>query len=197
MGREGGIFVFGSLPGFLNATPVQFQGESNPSPTFNRTRYSRAIEYFPYFQDDWKIRPNLTINLGLRYDFETNPICWGAGFACTNLLNPLTSAAFTPVQHVLATNPNAHNFDPRIGIAWDPFSDHKTSIRAGFGIFHEELAARTFLNAYSEDPPSNTVVLADPALLLSSRIRPNALRRAPRRTARSMDSTTGREFPPM
>ena len=165
VGREGGIFVFGSLPGFLNATPVQFQGESNPAPTFNRTRYSRAIEYFPYFQDDWKIRSNLTINLGLRYDLETNPICWGAGFACTNLLNPLTSTAFTPVQHVLGTNPNAHNFDPRIGIAWDPFSDHKTSVRAGFGIFHEELAARTFLNAYSEDPPSNTVVLSGPGAI--------------------------------
>jgi len=162
VGREGGIFVFGSLPGFLAATPVQFQGESNPSPTFNRTRYSQAIEFFPYIQDNWKIRSNLTINLGLRYDFETNPVCSGADFACTNLLNPLSSAAFTPFHHVLGVNPNGHNFDPRIGIAWDPFSDHKTSVRAGFGIFHEELAARTFLNAYSEDPPSNTVVLSGP-----------------------------------
>lgn len=67
-----------------------------------------------------------------------------------------------PVRHVLGANPNTFNFDPRIGIAWDPFRDHKTSIRAGFGIFHEELAARTFLNAYSEDPPSNTVVLNAP-----------------------------------
>ena len=162
VGREGGIFVFASLPGFLAATPVQFQGEANPSPTFNRTRYSRAIEFFPYIQDDWKILSNLTINLGLRYDYETNPICSGAGFACTNLLNPVSSPAFVPVRHVLGANPNTFNFDPRIGIAWDPFRDHKTSIRAGFGIFHEELAARTFLNAYSEDPPSNTVVLNAP-----------------------------------
>ncbi|HEY6442545.1 MAG TPA: carboxypeptidase regulatory-like domain-containing protein [Candidatus Acidoferrales bacterium] len=162
VGREGGIFVFASLPGFLAASPVQFQGETNPSPTFNRTRYSRAIEIFPYIEDDWKVRSNLTVNIGLRYDFETNPICWGPGFACTNLVNPLTSPAFTPVYHVAQTNPNVTNFDPRIGIAWDPFNNHKTSVRAGFGMFHEQLAARTYLNAYSEDPPSNTVVLSGP-----------------------------------
>jgi Carboxypeptidase regulatory-like domain len=163
VGREGGIFVFGSLPGFLNATPVQFQGEANPSPTFNRTRYSHSIEFFPYIQDDWKARKNLTINIGLRYDFETNPVC--VSMPCFNLLNPLTSATFTQVHHVLASNPNGFNFDPRIGVAWDPFSDHKTSIRAGFGMFHEQLAARTFLNAYSENPPSNTVVLSGPGAI--------------------------------
>jgi hypothetical protein len=166
VGREGGFFIFGSLSGFLEATPVQFQGEVNPHPGFTRTRYSRSIEYFPYIQDDWKVRPNLTVNIGLRYDFETNPICWGPGFACTNLLDPLSSTTFTPVQHVLQANPNAFNFDPRIGVAWDPFSDHKTSVRAGFGIFHEQLAARTALNAYSQDPPSNTVVVTPPTAVL-------------------------------
>lgn len=165
VGREGGIFVFGSLAGFLQGTPVQFQGEANPSPTFNRTRYSRSIEVFPYIQDDWKIRSNLTINIGLRYDFETNPICFGATFACTNLLNPLSSSTFTNVRHVLKSNPDATNLDPRVGIAWDPFSDHKTSIRAGFGMFHEPLAARTYLNAYSENPPSPTVVLTGPGAI--------------------------------
>ncbi len=160
VGREGGIFVFASLPGFLNASPVQFQGEANPSPTFDRTRYSRSIEFFPYIQDDWKIRKNLTINMGLRWDFETDPVC--VGVPCNNLLNPLTSSTFTQVQHVLGKNPNGFNFDPRIGVAWDPFSDHKTSIRAGWGMFHEQLAARTYLNAYSENPPSNTVVVAGP-----------------------------------
>ena len=163
VGREGGIFVFASLPGFLAATPIQFQGEINPYPGFTRTRYSREVQVFPYIQDDWKVRPNLTINLGFRYDYETNPVCAAAlAQSCTALLDPLTSATFTAVHHVLAANPNALNFDPRIGIAWDPFNDHKTSVRAGFGMFHEPLSGRTYLNAYSQDPPSQTVVVTPP-----------------------------------
>jgi hypothetical protein len=164
VGREGGFFIFGSLPGFLEASPVQFQGEVNPHAGFTRTRYSHAIEYFPYIQDDWKARKNLTINIGLRYDFESNPVC--VSEPCFALLDPLSSPTFTQVHHVLQSNPNTFNFDPRIGIAWDPFSDHKTSIRAGFGIFHEQLAARTYLNAYSQDPPSQTVVVTPPTSVL-------------------------------
>ena len=151
VGREGGIFVFGSLPGFLAATPVQFQGEVNPHPGFTRTRYSREIQVFPYIQDDWKVRSNLTVNIGLRYDFETNPVC--VTEPCNAILNPLSSPVFTQVHHVLGSNPDTLNFDPRIGLAWDPFSDHKTSVRAGFGMFHEPIAARTYLNAYSQNPP--------------------------------------------
>ena len=41
----------------------------------------------------------------------------------------------------MQTNPSWKNFDPRVGFAYDPFSDHKTSIRGGFGMFHEVLAA--------------------------------------------------------
>ena len=66
------------------------------------------------------------------------------------------------MHHVLGSNPDTLNFDPRVGLAWDPFSDHKTSVRAGFGMFHEPIAARTYLNAYSQNPPSQTVVLAGP-----------------------------------
>jgi Carboxypeptidase regulatory-like domain/TonB dependent receptor/TonB-dependent Receptor Plug Domain len=153
----GGTFDFGSLPGFLSGVPAIFLGMSNPSPTFTTTRYFREIDYDPYIEDDWKVTSRLTLNLGLRYDFATNAVCAG-GVACNAILSPGTSTGFTPVHHVLVSNPNAFNFDPRIGLAWDPFADHKTSIRAGFGIFHEPVAPRTYAPNYYLAPPSGAVL---------------------------------------
>ncbi|MGD0956706.1 MAG: TonB-dependent receptor [Candidatus Acidiferrales bacterium] len=155
-GTAGGNYNFSSLPDFLAGVPSLFIGQSNPAPGFNRSRFFREIDYAPYIEDDWKIRPNLTLNLGLRYDFGTNPVC--VAVPCTNLIDPLSSTAFVQVHHVLQANPNGLNFDPRIGLAWDPFSNHKTSIRAGFGIFHEQMSARTFGTAYALTPPSVTEV---------------------------------------
>jgi hypothetical protein len=156
-GTGGGNYNFSSLIGFLQADPSLFIGQATPGPGVIRIRYFREIDFTPYIEDAWKIRPNLTLNLGLRYDFTTNPVC--VAVVCTNLPDPLSSTTFVPVPHVTQANANAFNFDPRIGLAWDPFSDHKTSIRAGFGIFHEQLSARTFGTAYSLTPPSVTVVI--------------------------------------
>ncbi|MBO0721816.1 MAG: TonB-dependent receptor, partial [Blastocatellia bacterium] len=159
----GGNFTFGTLENFLNGTPILMLGVSAPSPTFSTARYFREIDFFPYFQDDWKLTPRLTLNLGLRYEFATN--AKGAGGIPLNvILDPLTSTGFTTVDHVLASNPNVWNFDPRIGLAWDPFNDHKTSIRAGFGMFHEPVAPRTYAPAFYLAPPSGSTILIAPEL---------------------------------
>ena len=55
-----------------------------------------------------------------------------------------TECDFVTAKHPFTNNPNKWNFDPRIGLAWDPFGDHKTSVRAGFGMFHEPVTARTY-----------------------------------------------------
>jgi Carboxypeptidase regulatory-like domain len=159
----GGNFTFGTLQDFLNGVAASFLGMSAPSPGFSTNRYFREIDFFPYIQDDWRITRRLTLNLGLRYDFATNAVCAG-GVPCNAILNPLTSTGFTRVEHVLATNPNTKNFDPRIGLAYDPFSDHKTAIRAGFGIFHEQLAPRTYGPAYYLAPPSGATILVGPGI---------------------------------
>jgi hypothetical protein len=157
----GGTFVFGGLPGFLQANPQILLGMSNPSPTFTTTRYFREIDFAPYIEDDWKLSSRLTLNIGLRYDFATNAVCAG-GVVCNAILDPATSTGFTPVHHVLLGNPNAFNFDPRVGLAWDPFADHKTSIRAGFAIFHEPVAPRTYAPNYYLAPPSGAVLAIVP-----------------------------------
>jgi hypothetical protein len=57
------------------------------------------------------------------------------------------------VKNVFASNPSVRNFDPRIGVAWDPFGDHKTSVRAGAGIFFDPIHARSYASGYYFNPP--------------------------------------------
>ena len=93
---------------------------------------------------------NLTLNVGLRYEFVTNPT--------TNVHHAQhhdQPAVWNvpAVPNVFASNPSLKNFDPRIGIAYDPFGDHKTSIRAGFGIFYDPIRARSYASGYYFNPP--------------------------------------------
>ena len=120
---------------------------------FSLRHYFRQWEFDPYIQDDWKVTRTLTLNLGVRYDWASNAVAAG-GVPLEGLSNPLTNTAFVPLSNVVASNPNLKNIDPRIGLAWDPFKDHKTSVRAGFGMFHEPLAARTYASAFDLTPPT-------------------------------------------
>ncbi len=85
-----------------------------------------------YVQDDWRARPNLTLNFGVRYEPVTLPT------EVHNLFMGLTSiysGGPVSMKHTWQTNQTLKNFEPRVGFAWDPFHDGKTSVRGGFGIF--------------------------------------------------------------
>jgi hypothetical protein len=152
----GGTLIYFDEESFMTGNPFFFLG-TYPGHD-NSNRHFREIDYAPYFQDDWKLSSRLTVNLGIRYDFATNPT-GGPFTAIVNAPFPDTNTYFTtpagapyatgytPVHHIFQSNPNAENFEPRVGVAWDPFADHKTSVRAGFGIFHDQLSPRTYASA--------------------------------------------------
>ena len=127
-GTPGGAFNFGSLSDFLTNHPKRFNAgfPQNISP-----RGLRQSVLGLYVQDDWRWRPNLTFNLGLRYEIASVPT--EVQNKLPTLIN-LTDA--TPhLGNPFFENPTLRNFEPRAGFAWDPFRDGKTSVRGGFGIF--------------------------------------------------------------
>lgn len=168
-----GSFTFASLLGFMQgsviryggafpvgtAVPFDFKGV-NP----DAYRAWREVLVMPYINDDWKVSSKLTVNLGLRFDFGTNPhsimnnmlVITNPPF---NSVGGTPSTGFTLVNNVWANNPNNGNWGPRLGFAYDPFKDHKTSIRAGFADTHNVLAPRTWTSGYVTGPPFPSVIV--------------------------------------
>src|SRR6266704_5584849 len=134
----GGEFAFNSLSNFLINSPFSL---SVAIPGAISERGIRQTIVGAYAQDDWRWRPNLTINLGMRYEMATVPTeVHGKLTVLRNLTDPL------PVCGVLVpgscsgvgslfSNPTLRNLEPRVGFSWDPFADAKTVLSAGFGMF--------------------------------------------------------------
>jgi hypothetical protein len=80
----------------------------------------------------------------------------------TAVTNVLADTNYVPVSTVMPNNPTNKNFAPRIGFAFDPFNDHKTSIRGGFGMFYEELTAHIWLNSYWTNLPYVSLTVTNP-----------------------------------
>ncbi len=144
-----GFYIFSSMPSFYAGNPFSFTGAPNGGTDTQRA--ARDIRITPYIQDDWKISNRLTLNVGLRYDWESNPIETHNNFF--NAVGPPFGTSFVNVPHAFQNNPSNKNFDPRVGLAWDVFGDHKTAVRAGFGIFHDTFQTYTFMSAYLTNPP--------------------------------------------
>ncbi len=120
-----------------------------------------VIMYSPYVQDTWRVKENLTLSLGLRYEYWGTPanvlqypaINYSNGFG-------LPGATF-PSAFSFPQKPDRNNFAPRLGIAYTPrwgkflFGDQKTVIRAGYGVFYDGLFTGIIDNG-AESAPNAT-----------------------------------------
>ncbi|MCS6805240.1 MAG: TonB-dependent receptor [Acidobacteriota bacterium] len=142
-----GVYVYGGgLNLFLTARP---QVLYIPTPGTDFYRAIRQSLFALYVQDDWKVRRNLTLNLGLRYETISTPT--EANGRVSNFRN-FTDA--TPVVgDPYIDNPSRGNFGPRIGFAWDPTGNGNWSVRAGAGIFYSELFPMRYRFQISSVPP--------------------------------------------
>ena len=146
--RLGGAWSFRNFSDFLQGTAqrLRIMGPerlSDPYRTVLQTLFAG------YFQDDFRLSPRMTLNLGVRYEFLTVPTEKYGRLA--NLRNIYDRE--TTIGDPLYPNPTKNNFSPRVGFAWDPTGDGKTSVRAGGAIFFEPLLARTYQNSIDRQPP--------------------------------------------
>ena len=104
-------------------------GDPSQPPPYDLSQAKANNRYHFYGQDSWRLRPNLTVNFGLGWEFES-----------TLVNRDLTKPAYlAPIygSDLSATENNNHNFEPAAGFAWNVGKDNKTVIRGGAGIYYD------------------------------------------------------------
>lgn len=144
-----GFYQFSSLANFLQARPSSVE---LTLPTSQLVRNWRQSMTAAYLQDEIRLGRKFTLNAGLRYERVSEP---DEEHGLLSNLRDLHDRQATVGR--LFVNPSNLNIAPRVGLAWDPFGDGKTSIRSGFGVFYSELWSDFYYNAGNRQPPFYTL----------------------------------------
>jgi hypothetical protein len=146
----GGMLTFGTMAAFLAGTPTQ------ATQLFEPATPSLHVNAFGVFvQDDYKVSAKLTLNLGLRWEYNGVPYekhdrLATYDFSSNSLVQVgVNGARLYPRQFT--------NFGPRAGFAYDPFGGGKTVVRGGFGIYYDQPTTNVVTNMGSNPPFSSSV----------------------------------------
>ncbi|HKN82609.1 MAG TPA: TonB-dependent receptor, partial [Pyrinomonadaceae bacterium] len=150
-----GSFTFANVNSFI-------AGNANAFSVTLGDRSSAIIQnaFGFYVQDNYKARPNLTLELGLRYDWNMTPTERYDRFV---VFDPATrslvraGAGIDDVYHQ-----NNKNFQPRVGIAWDPFKDNKTSVRAAYAVLTDQPVTNVVTPLTSNPPLATPLSFSGP-----------------------------------
>ena len=153
------LYTFAGLFNFANSAPLFYQINADPQtggpPVAQRHFRNHDINFFG--QDDWKFRPNITLNLGLRWEYFS-PLTEKQGHLSNLILGPngLSDARISVVNQFYP--PDKNNFAPRLGFAWSPrkvasfATQDKLVVRGGFGIAYNRIPNVLFANSRGNPP---------------------------------------------
>ncbi len=161
-GDMGAIFGLPNIPGlnaalsdFARGLPIQYIQNSAGTPRYETQSYSLFV------QDDWKIRPNFTLNIGLRYELD-KPLVDSQDRV--NTFRPGQQSTVFPTAPLGLVFPgdagitrstyqtDKNNFGPRVGFAWDVLGNAKLSLRAGYGLYYDTVISETTLQFLTAPP---------------------------------------------
>jgi outer membrane receptor protein involved in Fe transport len=178
---DNGTFTFANVNSFLAGT-----GNSFSITLGDRSSAIIQSALGFYVQDNYKVRQNLTLELGLRWDWNVTPTERYNRFVVFDDSTRSLIRVGSGVDDVYQQNNN--NFQPRIGIAWDPFNDGKTSVRAAYAILTDQPTTNVVTPLASNPPLATPLAVSGPVTFTNAVVVAGLAGLAPNNVHRGFDN---------